>query len=375
MVRKKGFTLDNYIEKFESYDKKNNWQRLIPNEWDTMDYASYMYNTGLTDHYYNFYNCIDDDGKSYGHRYPSLNVSRAWGVESGFLTHACKKHDYKKHSVISLEEPALQWICPFDGNKTQIPHRHTYPGSNVFINYDIDDKYNGIFQILQNAYKTRSWHFEMCIIKNEFRGLPTYPDDHIKLNNKDEKWERVRALNNVMEFDTTRETGKGGKRRDFMEKGDMVIINTQKIIDIINSKMDDVGIEEYEFWFSGDGLYFIMNNGFNDESLKDKDVSNVEWFNHRIKCWEKYQNTFIKPLLKENKVRYIELDDRLQHIRLNYKAPFSLNRRYDRIVLPLTAFFDGNDKIDLSSSGWRKYIYPRYIHKKFVSKIFSKVNI
>jgi len=368
MTMKKEFTLENYKDKLTEL---NNWKEKVPNEWNCMDYVSFMYNTGIADYYYKLYNCINDDGVSEGFRAPSIDISRAWAVKKKFFIHNCYTHKGEKHSVLDENKPTATWICPTSGTQTQIPHRHTAPRSYIPISFDLTDKEKGIFDILKLGYKARIWHYEMSTFKNIFRGEPTYPDG-MKKHNVGEKWERVKSHNLMMEFDTTKVNG---IRRDFMEEGDKVIKNAQKIIDIVNSEMDKRNISAYEWLFSGGGLYFIMDHRVNDENRKPEGINNLEYYNIMLKKWSDYQVNNIIPLLEKDKVMYIKLDDQLQFVRTYLKTPFSLHRKFDRLVLPLTAFFESNDKVDLLSSEWRKYIYPCNINRDFIESMTSKINI
>ncbi len=51
------------------------WKSKQPNEWSPTDYSRYLYESGIAEYYYNFYNCIDDKTKqSYGFRPPSAHI-------------------------------------------------------------------------------------------------------------------------------------------------------------------------------------------------------------------------------------------------------------------------------------------------------------
>lgn len=345
------------------------WKLKRPYEWDCTNYVEYLIQSGVADYYYDFFNCIDRHGTSYGFRAPSIDISRVWAIENKFLIHKCYKHKGEKHSELITDEryPTATWICPESGWKTQIPHRYNNIGSYIPITFDINNRENGIIEILNLGYKARIWHFEMSIFKNIFRGETIFPD-HLKIHTQGDKWERVNAHNLIMEFDTKDERINGETRRkDIMDEGDRIIDNAQKIIGIVNNEMDKVGISTYEWWFSGGGIYFILHHMLNDDTKKSNRYTNLSWFNSELYKWDKYQGTKILKLLEG--VKYIGLDYKKQFIRSYLKAPYSLHRRFDRVVLPLTGFFGGNDKIDLANGNWRYYIYPRNINKKFIKKI------
>lgn len=363
-------TIANRLEFIKNDDE---WKLKNPSEWNCINYVEYLLQTGIAEYYYNFFNCIDKKGESYGFRPPSIDISRSWAVENNFLIHRCYKHKGEKHCKLDKRFVTATWICPESGWKSQIPHRYTNIESYIPITFDLENREKGIMEVLELGYKARIWHFEMSIFKKIFREESIFPD-HLKIHTQADKWNRVFGHNLMMEFDTTGERIKGETiRRDIMEEGDKVIENAQKIIELINEEMHKIGIKTYEWWFSGGGLYFILNHRLNDETRKKDGNSNLEWFNGQLYKWDKYLGVIITRLLADNKIKYIGLDYKLQFIRSYLKAPFSLHRRFDRIVLPLTGFFGGNDKINLISADWRKYIYPRNIDKGFINNI--KINI
>lgn len=348
------------------------YKSIDPRDWSCADYACYLYNSGVADFYYDFFNCINTtDNRSIGFRPPSIDISRAWAIEKKFLIHGCYKHKGEKHSKLLTDRkyPTATWICPETGWKTQIPHRYTNVGSYIPITFNIEDREKGIAEILDLGYKARIWHFEMSIFDNKFRGENIFPD-HLKMHTQGEKWDRVTGHNLIMEFDTTDERINGENiRRDIMEDGDKVVDNAQKIIEIVNNEMSRNGIEAYDWWFSGGGIYFILNHRLNDITRKEPRDSNLTWFNGILYKWDKYQSSIIIKKIKDEGIKYIGLDYKRQFIRTYLKAPYSLHRRFDRIVLPLTNFFGGNDKINLRKENWRRYIYPKNVDKEFIKKL------
>lgn len=363
------------IQDLSKLKDNNNYKSVSPRNWSCTDYACYLYNSGVADFYYDFFNCIDRDNKSIGFRPPSIDINRAWAIEKQFLIHGCYKHKGERHSKLLLDEkyPTATWVCPETGWKTQIPHRYTNVGSYIPITFDIENKKKGMSDIIDLGYKSRIWHFEMSIFGNKWRGENIFPD-RLKVHTQGEKWDRVIGHNLIMEFDTTDERINGENvRRDIMEEGDKVIENAQKIIDIINNEMTKNKIGAYEWWFSGGGIYFLLNYRLNDITRKEHRDSNLSWFNSILYKWDKYQSSVIIKKIKDEKVRYIGLDHKVQFIRSYLKAPYSLHRRFDRIVLPLTGFFGGNDKIDLMSSDWRMYVHPGNIDREFIRRV--KINI
>lgn len=357
--------IENRLELIKS---NNEWKLKEPSQWNCINHVGYLFQSGVADYYYNFFNCTDRKGESYGFRPPSIDISRSWAIENKFLIHSCYKHKGEKHCKLDERYVTATWICPESGWKSQIPHRYTYIGSYIPITFDLKNREKGIMELLELGYKARIWHFEMSIFKNIFRGEKIFPD-HLKIHTQGEKWDRVVGHNLMMEFDTTDERINGENvRRDIMEDGDKVIENAQKIIELINGEMNKIGIKTYEWWFSGGGLYCILNSRLNDETRKKNGEHNLEWFNGQLYKWDKYQSSVIINKIKNEKVRYIGLDHKAQFIRSYLKAPYSLHRRFDRIVLPLTGLFGGNDKIDLNTSEWRKYIHPKNINKDLINK-------
>lgn len=372
----KGIKNDVINNIFSILENSKEWKIKEPEEWNPIDYSSYLWNTGIANFYFKFFNCIErfneninENDMSIGFRPVSLDISRAWAQEKKWIYHKCRfcKNIKEKHSKLDENKVTATWQCPIRSDAiTQIPMRYTYPGSYVPITFDIENKDDGMVEILKWGYKSRIWHFELSIFDNRFREEKIYPDG-MKEMTMDDKWERVNGHNLMMEFDCTKERVNGkGIRRNFFEDGDKIIENAQRIIDIINSEINSKGILDYEWWFSGNGIYFIMNYKLNDVSkMGDNDSSRAEYFKKIIRKWAKYQLVIIK-LLKENKVNYINLDYKEQFIRSYVKAPYSLHRKYDRIVLPLTSFFGSNDKVNLLESEWRKYTNARNIDKDFI---------
>jgi len=343
-----------------------------PKLWSCFDYSSYLYNAGVADYYYDLFNCIVD-GKSIGFRCPSIDVSKSWAVDKKMLIHNCKFHKGVKHSKLDMNRPTATWVCPERSDAiTQIPHRHTYAGSHIPITFDVNDKNAGIVEILKRGNEARIWHAEMSIFKNEFRFEKTYPEGDNETTMQ-EKWERITSHNLFMEFDTKEDST--GERKDIMTEGDLVIREAQKVINIVNQMLWKAGIEAYEWFFSGGGLYIILHRKLNDISQKNNRKSewtNLAWFNNSIYKWTKWQLEVIANMKKE-KVRFIDLDYKKQFVRIFLKAPFSIHRKWDRNVLPLTQFFGSNEAIDLSSSKWRKYIIPKNINPKFVNSMRSEI--
>lgn len=345
------------------------YRDIEPKLWSCFDYSSYLYNSGVADYYYDLFNCVVD-GESIGFRCPSIDVSKVWAIDKKMMIHNCKFHKGVKHSKLNMNKPTATWECPDRSDAiTQIPHRHSFAGSYIPITFSMDDRQRGIVEILKRGNEARIWHAEMSVFKNQFRFEKTYPEGK-NSTTMGEKWERVTAHNLFMEFDTREDSS--GQRKDIMTDGDLVIREAQKLIGVINQMLWKVGIEAFEWFFSGGGLYIILHRRVNDESYKEKDWTNLKWFNHNIYKWTKWQLEVIENLKKE-KVRFIDLDYKNQFVRIFLKAPFSLHRKWDRVVLPLTQFFGSNEEINLSSSDWRKYILPKNITPRFVESMRSEV--
>lgn len=340
-----------------------------PRTWSCFDYSSYLFNSGVADYYYDLYNCMVD-GRSAGFRCPSIDVSREWAVSKKMLVHNCKFHKGVKHSPLDMNKVTATWVCPERSDAiTQIPHRHTYAGSYIPITFDVEDKREGIVEILKRGYEARIWHVEMSMFDNRYRLEKTFPEGKNETTMQ-EKWERAKGHNLFMEFDTREDST--GERKDIMTDGDLVIREAQKLIDIVNDMLWDAGIEVFEWFFSGGGVYVVLHWKLNCAERKKEGWSNLTWYNHNIYKWTKWQLGVIKKL-KEEKVRFIDLDYKKQFVRIFIKAPFSLHRKWDRNVLCWTKYFGGNEEIDLSSEGWRKYILPKNINARVVNKMKSDI--
>lgn len=390
------------------------WREKEPKDWNCDDYVSYIKDTGIDNFYFNFFNVMERvsnkrDGKmgeymSLGFRCPSIDLSRVWAMEQKFLFHRCKIHNLK-HSELETgrEFPTATWRCPEGeiskiSNKsigiTQIPHRYDYSkGNYIPITFFLNDYSKGKELIWSIGRKARIWHTEMSIFSNKFRDSSIFPDkilDKWDDKGRAEKLERVVGCSLRLEFDTTKEkigdvngVPKYG-RRDFMEEGDKVIENAQKIIDFMNEEMYSrfgFGIDDFEWWFSGDGLYLITRRGLYCEDVRInnkvwKNWSGHRFYNHIWNYWNYYSIRLKKDITDSDyDIRYINIDYKTQFLRSYIKVPFSLHRKYDRVTLPLTSMFKGNNQIDLNLSWWRKFIMTENITRNFVEKTGSKVNI
>lgn len=355
-----------------SLSKNIEYKTKEPKTWLPLDYISFMYNTGIAEFYWKFYNCMNkvEDGSysSDGFRIPAIDISRTWAIENNFLTHKCKVHKNEKHSNLQIDVnvPTATWMCPFSTKKdaqSQIPHRYRKDGLYVPVTFSTDLD-QGIIDVLRLGYRARIWHTELSMFKNEYRGKSIFPDNYINVD-LNEKSDRVKAITLAIDFDATRD--ESGSRRDILQEGDKILENTQKIINIVTNYLYEKGITDFEWWFSGGGIYLVMHHTVCAEQYKDI-YTNRQYYNLMFYKWNKFKLE-VKNLLEKEKVMYIGVDDGLQYIRYYIKGPFSLHRKYDRTTLPLTGMFGDNEKIDLLTSNWRHYIDPRNITRDFVEKM------
>lgn len=378
------------------------WKEREAKDWKCNDYVDFIKDTGIDSFYYKFYNVGVEGtggfGLSYGFRCPSLDLSRTWAVENKFLLHRCKIHNGEKHSVLQEERdfPTATWICPSYPKVTgltQIPERYDYSkGNYIPYTFGLLDKPKGLALIWKMARKARIWHFETTVFANKFRESSIFPDkilDKWGDSGRAEKLERVMGSSLRIEFDTTKEKNKENsnseinkyRRRDFMQDGDNIVSNAQKIIDFMNGEMySRFGFEKesFEWYFSGNGLYLVTRRGLYCEDVRLKNNTWKEWsrqkfYNFIWNYWNDYTKYLDKKIRNEG-IMYINVDYKTQFLRSYIKSPFSLHRTYDRLTLPLTSMFKGNNQIDLNLGWWRKYIEPKNITKEFVEKTEMIVN-
>lgn len=348
--------------------------------WKMNDYSDYVIKNGIDEFYYKFFNCIDSNGKSKGFRCPSIDVSRTWAQEHKFILHACSDRSHPKHSVLNNEFPTAVWECPEGKQSVTIPHRYDMKAALPYIPYtfDLKNKEIGIRRITDLAKEARIWHYELTTFDNKYRNVPITPLG-MKLKKKEltteEKWERTVSHNLIFEIDTRRETGNTAKRWNFFgEKKDMIIKNAQKMINIINNYFHEQNIINFNWFFSANGLYFVLDSDFVSAKNTPKKGNVAQYYKETLHRWEK-KNNEIQALLNKNKIMYLELDIKEQFVRTYIKAPFSLHRKYDRIVLPLTAFFGSNDNINLNSNDWIEMTKPKNITYDFIGEIGNKIYI
>ncbi len=371
-------TLDKIIlnEGLDSLKDYVEYKSKEPKTWLPIDYTSFMYNTGIAEFYWKLYNCIEDQSdqsnQSTGFRIPAIDISRTWALENNFLTHKCRIHKNEKHSnlQIDMNVPTATWKCPLSNKKdaqTQIPHRYMKSGFYVPVTFSTD-KYQGIIDVLRLGYRARIWHTELAIFKNDYRGKSIFPDNYINVD-LNEKSERVKAITLSIDFDTKKD--ENNIRRDILQKDDKILENAQKIINIVTDYLHKKDITDFEWWFSGGGIYLIMHHSVCLEQHKyisNSQYNNRQYYNMTFYQWNKFKIE-IKKMLEKEKVMYIGVDDGLQFIRYYIKAPYSLHRRYDRLVLPLSGMFKDNENINLLSNKWRHYIDPRNMTQDFVRNI------
>lgn len=364
---------------FGKRETVGSFKDIEPVHWKTQHYVDYLVENGIDEYYYNLFNCMNSDGVSEGFRCPSVDVSRAWAEEKKFFYHYCRDRSHPKHCTLNNFLPTATWECPEGKPPVQIPHRYDIRAKQSHIPYffDLKDKDIGIKQIRHLAKEARIWHFELTRFNNEFRNIPITPKG-MKIKGKEvtteEKWERTISHNLILEIDTRRQTNNTNKRWDFFgDKSDKIILNAQKLINKVNEYFYKEETYMYEWFFSGNGLYFVLHNNIVSVNNVNKKEEIAPYYKLVMKKWEKI-NKKIQLMLNKNKINYLELDIKQQFVRSYIKAPFSLHRTKDRIVLPLTVLFGDNDEINLLDYDvWVNKTDPRNIDKKIVQTVSKEI--
>lgn len=358
----------------------SDFKSIEPKNWKMKDYGDYVSENEIDEFYYKFFNCISSNGESKGFRCPSIDVSRTWAEEHKFILHACSDRSHPKHSVLNNKFPTAVWECPKGKQSVTIPHRYDMKAKQPYIPYifDLNNKEKGIKRIRNLAKEARIWHYELTTFDNNYRNVPITPLGMVfkgKELSTEEKWNRTVSHNLIFEIDTRRETENTAKRWNFFgDKKDKIIKNAQKMIETINNYFHEKNINNFEWFFSANGLYFVLNSDFVNIKNIPKNGNIAEYYKETLHKWEK-KNNEIQSLLSKKKIMYLELDIKEQFVRTYIKAPFSLHRRYDRIVLPLTAYFDNNEDIDLNTNGWIDMTKPKNIDSSFIKEMTKKINI
>lgn len=355
------------------FDKKkqiDDFKNIKPFDWKKEQYKNFIVENEIDKFYFDFYNIINKS-KSLGFRIPIVEESR---ISIKSKVRNCKNANCTEKAHLRPDIAYAKWRCK-NNHMTGAPSRYAAYTSYVPRVFDISNKAEAIKQIRYLAKKARTWYFEQAIVKNEYRGLPIYPE-HKMLSSKSDNWEMRNKYNLLIDFDAKKDNT--GNRHDFFgDKQKVMLSNAQNLMNTSNAYLLDIlGIKnnKYEWWFSGNGLYLVLNADYLNEVDSIVGESNLEFF--EVNC-----NSFVKEsikladILNDNKIKYLEVDEQTQFVRSYKKTPFSLHLTYDRISIPLTAFFGKNLDIDLQNKEWIEYTYPKNITPEFVKELSSKIDI
>lgn len=368
-----------------------NWRGLEPKIWETRHYVDFMRELGLGDIMFDLYNStyvdycqVEVNGiykyikKSRGFHPCTGHASRAFAIESKWKLHSCKFHAHRgqRHSILveDIDSPRATWICPQTNVDSTGVFRYT-DGTNY-----IPITFSNVDDILKRGRKLRVWYWELSLYNNNERNKGIFSQEILK--NVDEhqaQWNKVISHPFIFEADATKMDNK--RRRNILAK-EVYLEAMNDFIGIVNDFcIKDLGlsIDNWEWLFSGNGLYWVGNGILNSVMLKNKrekmgkDVgwTNNMFFNKQLYTWARKQDILSK-IIKEKNIKYINIDEHLQYMREFIKTPFSLHSKFDRPCLPLTCLFGGNAKIDLTSELFLNMMEPKNLTKEIVKKYFRK---
>lgn len=353
-------------------ERQEQWREKVPRTWSTKDHEDFVRDLGIDEIFFDFYNSayLNDEGDKcfQGFRACSVDPSRSWAEEHGWLMHPCghKEHRNMKHSVLS-DKPIATWVCPETGKKSYSPHRYIQGKNFVQIYFDTRN------EVIEYAHKPRVWYWELSLQHLVHRGQVILPKRGMNITDEmySEQWNRVISHPYMLEVDASRMNNK--KRRDLLSSDDY-LEGAMYFINVINEYLEGrLGIPDdmYEWWFSGNGLYMIINPFYNSIYAKKKDVKIPDFFKTNLFFWDAEQEKLVK-LTKD--VKYVTIDNHSQYLRMYIKAPFSLHGNYDRLCLPLTTIWGDNHKIDLKSDLFKKLVYPKNLTKELINKYFRETD-
>lgn len=336
-----------------------------------------MRELGIDSIYLDFYSAayITDDINNPGKKikkykgfYPcSVDTSRAWAIDSGFMKHRCirKAHRGLNHCELVMDSNVATWRCPETGTESVSPHRHKDYVNRIPQDF-VEDT-----DILKMARKARTWYWELSLLDNQYRDVSYFPKKMTSMDDYDRQWDRVIWHPFMLEIDATKEDNRG--RRDLLSKR-VYLEEANLFIYTINEHLiNSMGIagDRFEWWFSGNGLYCILNPYLNSYFVKPNGESNSDYFKKNLAFWNNHVDKLAEST-ELKRIKYVNIDNKEQHMRSYIKTPFSLHQDYDRPCLPLTCMFGGNGRIDLTSSLFMRMVDPRNLTKELISRYFLK---
>ena len=372
------------------------WREIAPREWSTKHHVQYMKELGLDEVYLNFYNSSfvekneppceviglagtgwsngkEYEKKSLGFRACSVDRSYAWALETKFLKHRCKLkiHTGQKHSELSTDYPVASWVCPETGDVSTSPLR--WKEYKKWIPIDFKSRED----ILRMGGFARTWFWELSLYHNNYRDMELYPvkaiGKKITAEEYDLQWTRVISHPFILEIDASKEDNTKG-RRDLLSKTKYLESGNDMIYKINKHLTDEMHISDVnlEWWFSGNGLYCILNpwlNSFMGLRYKEGISEKLnDYFKKQLAYWNNHTDKLMEKLNKQ--IKYLKIDNKPQHLRSYIKTPFSLHQDYDRPCVPLSCLFGGNEKIDLTSSLFLEVMDVRNLKKEIIEKYF-----
>lgn len=348
----------------------SNFKNIEAKYWKKQDYQDFIIENEIDEYWYNFYNVIEN-GKSIGFRKPALEMLKIVAKKK----HKCRNVDCKEKAILVDGLNYARWKCPKCNTDAGAPHRYKSFGSYVPYTFSLDNKIAGLNHIRKLALETRTWYYEQAISKSEFRNSPIYPE-RLNLTTTEEKWAMMFNYNLAIDFDAKKSL-KGGRHNFFGDKKPKMLENGQNLIDLSNEYIiDELGLsnDNFEWHFSGNGLYLILKKEIVDEQFKLKQESNYEFFDKACIGWN-VETGKINDILKKNKIKFMDADMQTKSLRTYIKSPFSLHLTFDRICFPLTAYFGNNESINLNNESWIEMTYPKNITNDFINEMKKKIDI
>lgn len=348
----------------------NDFRNIEAKHWKGKDYQEFVIENEIDEFWYKFYNVIENN-KSTGFRKPSLEMARVVAKKK----HKCRNKDCSEKALLLNKLNHAKWQCPKCNTYVGSPHRYKSFGSYIPYTFSLDNKTAGLNYIRKLSAETRTWYYEQSISRNEFRNTNIYPE-RLNLTTLEEKWNMIFAYNLAIDFDAKKDS-KGNRHDFFGNKKVNMLKNAQNLIELSNAYIIDelkISSNDFEWYFSGNGLYLIIMKNIINDTFKPNKMSNMEYFDRWCQGWNSETQT-INDILSDNKVKFIDADLQTKFLRSYIKSPFSLHLTFDRICLPLTAYFGNNENIDLNNESWVDATQPKNITSDLVKELGKKINI